>query len=257
VQKMSKSILDLSGQVAIVTGGGTGLGQAIAVEFARAGADLTVSSRNPAHLETTAHQVQALGRKCLALPTDVREPEQVKNMVQKTLDEYGRIDVMVNNAGANFFVPAEKMSPNAWNTIVAINLTGTFLCCQAVFDTMVKQKSGVIINMSSVAGRDGDPAAAHYGAAKAGIINLTKTLAMVWGKYGIRVNCIAPGPIATEGARWAQDPKHPGFHQGLCRGGRPEEVAYPTLFLASKGASYINGVTLWVDGAVELGRSQG
>lgn len=249
---MSQSIFDLSGQVAIVTGGGTGLGQAIAIELARAGADITIASRDISHLETTVPRVRALDRKCLTVSTDVRQSDQIENMVQKTLDEFGRIDILVNNAGANFFIAPEKLSLNGWNVIVNINLTGTFLCCQAVFETMVKQKGGKIVNISSVSGRDGDIVAAHYGAAKAGVINLTKTLGNAWGKYGIHVNCVAPGPIATEGARWKQDPTTAVFDSGLCRAGRPEEVAYATLFLVSDGASYINSATLDVDGAVRL-----
>lgn len=255
---MTDSILDLSGRAAIVTGGGTGIGKAIAVELARAGADITICGRDTAHLQTAAPQILALGRKCLSVVVDVRQPDQIESMVGKTVNEFGRVDILVNNAGANFFVPAEKMSLNAWNTIVSINLTGTFLCCKAVFDTMVKQKQGKIINISSTAGRNGDPRSAHYGAAKAGIINLTKSLARDWGKYGVRVNCVAPGPIVTEGARWwqaQQAGQQAGSERsisrsGLGRPGQPQEVAYAVLFLASEAASYISGVELDVDGAL-------
>lgn len=257
---MVDSIIDLSGKAAIVTGGGTGIGQSIAVELARAGADITVCSRDVAHLETTAPLIRGLQRRCLTIATDVRQEDQVQNMVAKTLDEFGRIDILVNNAGANFFVPAEKMSLNAWNVIVSINLTGTFLCCKAVFDTMVAQNKGAIINISSTAGRNGDPRSVHYGAAKAGIINLTKSLARDWGKYGIRVNCVAPGPIVTEGARWWQTqqvqegqqaaPQRREFRTGLGRPGQVQEIAYPVVFLASDAASYVNGVELDVDGGL-------
>ena len=249
---MPDSILDLSGKVAIVTGGGTGIGQAIAIELARAGADLSICSRDPAHLEATAPDIRALGRKCLTISADIRQPDQIENMVRRTLEEFGRIDILVNNAGANFLLPAEKMSLNAWNVIVNINLTGTFLCCKAVFDTMVKQGGGKIVNISSVSGRDGRPNAVHYGAAKAGVINLTKSLAAAWGQHGIRVNCVAPGPIVTAGARWKDDPKEAGFDRGLCRPGQPQEIAYAVVFLASDAASYINGIELDVDGGVHL-----
>ena len=254
---MIKSIFDLPGQVAIVTGGGTGIGRATAVELARAGADITICSRDPAHLESAAAEIRALGRRCLVVPVDVRQPDQIENMVEKTLDEFGRIDILVNNAGAKFSVAAQKMSFNAWNTIISINLTGTFLCCKAVFDIMVKQEGGAIVNIGSTAGRNGDPRSAHYGAAKAGVVNLTKSLARAWGKYGIRVNCVAPGPIVTEGARWWQAQEQAlstsegrEFRTGLCRPGKPREVAYPVLFLASDAASYINGVELDVDGGL-------
>jgi NAD(P)-dependent dehydrogenase (short-subunit alcohol dehydrogenase family) len=255
---MKDVVYDLSGQTAIVTGGGTGIGQAIAIELARAGVKLTICSRNMDHLEATKSKIKNLNRNCLNLITDVRYPEQVNTMVNQTLKEYGRIDILVNNAGANFFVPPEKMSANAWNTIIAINLTGTFQCCKAVFETMLKQKGGKIINVSSTAGRNGDPRSVHYGAAKAGINNLTKSLAREWGKFGIRVNAVAPGPIVTEGARWWQAQQSQTdqqitdrtrtFQGGLERPGKPEEVAYAVLFLASEASSYINGVILDVDG---------
>jgi len=260
VEKVADSVFDLTGEVAIVTGGGTGIGRSIAVELARAGADITVSSRDMAHLETTAPLVRELGRRCMTVAADVRQEDQIQSMVKRTLDEFGRIDILVNNAGANFFVPAEKMSLNAWNTIVSINLTGTFLCCKAVFDAMVARQKGTIINISSTAGRNGDPRSVHYGAAKAGIINLTRSLARDWGKHGIRVNCVAPGPIVTEGARWWQaeqgqeaqeaSPSRREFRTGLSRAGQPQEVAYPVVFLASDAASYVNGVELDVDGGL-------
>ena len=253
---MPESVFDLSGKAAIVTGGGTGIGQAIAVELARAGADVAICSRDTAHLETTAPQIRDLRRRCLTIATDIRQEDQIEKMVAMTLDEFGRVDILVNNAGANFFVPAEKMSLNAWNVILSINLTGTFLCCKAVFDAMVKQGGGSIVNIGSTAGRNGDPRSPHYGAAKAGIVNLTKSLARDWGRYGIRVNCVAPGPIVTEGARWWQAQQQqaaPGgreFRTGLSRPGKPQEVAYPVLFLASDAGSYVNGVELDVDGGM-------
>ena len=249
---MIKSVFDLSGQVAIVTGGGIGIGRAVAVELARAGADITICSRDPVHLEPTAAEIRALGRRCLAVPVDVRQPDQIENMVQRTLDEFGRIDILVNNAGAKFSVAAQKMSFNAWNTIIGINLTGTFLCCKAVFDTMANQKAGKIVNISSVAGREGDPTAVHYGASKAGMINLTRSLASDWGKYGIRVNCLAPGPVETEGGHWAL--KDDVYDTGLMRAGLPEEVGYAALFLASNASSYVTGATLFVDGGVKAKR---
>ena len=248
---MSQSILDLTGQIAIITGGGTGIGQAIAVELARAGADITISSRDPAHLETTIPLVSALGRRCLAVPTDIRQEDQIQNMVEKTLDEFGKIDILVNNAGANFFLPAEKLSVNGWNVIVNINLTGTFLCCKAVFETMATQKSGKIVNISSTAGTGANAGAVHYGAAKAGIINLTQSLASAWGNHGIRVNCVIPGPIVTEGARWVEEQAERTFG-GIGRPGRPQEVANAVLFMASEASSFISGAQLTVDGGTEL-----
>jgi 3-oxoacyl-[acyl-carrier protein] reductase len=251
---MAQQMFDLSGQVAIVTGGGRGIGRGIAIELARAGADIVICSwsRDAAHLEATAPEIRALGRRCAAIETDVREADQIQNMVQQTLREFGHIDILVNNAGANFFVPAEKMSLNAWNVILNINLTGTFLCCRAVFESMSTQKCGKIVNIGSTAGIDGSPLSAHYGASKAGILNLTKSLASDWGKYGIRVNCVSPGTIVSGGARWQERQEHIKFYGGLGRPGQVEEVAFAILFLVSDRASYINGAVLEVDGGVDF-----
>jgi len=243
---------DLKGQVAIVTGGGTGIGLAIATEMARAGADIVVSSRSREHLEKAVREVTGLGRRCLAVPTDVRKSEEVDNLVQKTVEQFGRIDILVNNAGASFHCPFEEISPNGWNTIININLGGTFLCCRAAGKVMIKQHKGNIINIASILGRDASPFTAHYGAAKAGIINLTKSLSVEWAKHNIRVNCIAPGPVVTEGflevlkkGGIAEPPKS---QHALGRWGQPVEIGKVAVFLASEDSSYLVGQTIYVDG---------
>lgn len=247
---MAKSLYDLSGRVAIITGGGTGIGKAIALELAQAGADIILASRNPAHLKGPAQQIRDMGRKCLEVMADVRQPEQVDQMVKKTLDGMSRIDILVNNAGGAFRSPAEKISPNGWNTILAVNLTGTFLCCRAVFPAMAQQKEGVIVNVASISGRDGAPGKAHYGAAKAGVMNLTLSLASEWAKYGIRVNCLIPGPIETEGVKEALKVEEVQdlANVALGRWGQPEEVSRVVLYLVSKAAAFITGDLLNVDG---------
>ena len=247
------SRFDLTGKVAIVTGGGVGIGHAIALEFARVGADVVIASRKFPNLEKTADEISSLGRRSLAIATDVRMPEQVDNMVSRTIDEFGRIDILVNNAGATFLCPVEKMSPNAWDTIIAINLKGTFLCSAAVGKVMIQQKRGKIINLSSIVALDGAPGMAHYGAAKAGIINFTKSLAVEWAKYNIYVNAIAPGLIETEGGKTQMEftpevERERLKHVPLGRYGQPEEIADTAIFLASDASSFLTGETIVVRG---------
>ena len=248
---MSNS-LELKDQVAIITGGGTGIGLGIAVEMAKAGANIVVASRSLEHLDKAVGQVTALGRQCLAVATDVRKAEDVDNMVQKTVDQFGRVDIMVNNAGASFRCPVEDMSPNGWDTVININLKGVFLCCRAAGKVMIKQQKGNIINIASIAGRDGSPFMAHYGAAKAWVINFTKSLSVEWAKHNIRVNCIAPGPIVTEGyldvLKKAGVMEPPKTSQAIGRWGQPVEIGTVAVFLASEASSFLVGQTICVDG---------
>src|SRR2546427_3474072 len=167
---MAKSPFSLDGKHAIVTGGGTGIGKAIAIEFARAGADVAVCSRKLEHLEPVVKAIHDLGRRAFAEVVDVRVEDQVKDMVERTVKEFGRLDVMVNNAGASFRAKPEDISANGWNTVVSINLTGVFLGCKWAGRQMMDQGSGVIINISSVAGVYGSTMMPHYGAAKSGVI---------------------------------------------------------------------------------------
>lgn len=248
------SAFDLENKVAIVTGGGTGIGCATALEFAKAGADVVVASRNLANLKKVTEGIRAIGKQSIAISADVRRPEDVDNIVSRTIEEFGHIDILVNNAGAAFRAPAENITPNGWNAIIGINLTGVFLCCHAVAKFMIQQRKGRIINISSISGLDGAPDMAHYGAAKAGVINLTRTLAQEWAKYGINVNCIAPGPIQTEAmmATWSvgDETSAAAFAAATSMGrmGQPEEIAYVAIFLASKASSYVTGQTIRVDG---------
>jgi NAD(P)-dependent dehydrogenase (short-subunit alcohol dehydrogenase family) len=248
---MSENLV-LKDQVAIITGGGTGIGLAIVTEMAKEGAHVVVASRNMENLKRAVEKVIPLGRSGLAVPADVRKEEDVENMVQKTMDQFGRIDILVNNAGGSFRCPLEDMSPKGWDAVININLRGTFLCCRAAGRVMIKQRRGNIINIASIGGRDGYPFSAHYGASKAAVINLTKSLSVEWARYHIRVNCIAPGPVITKGfleamkkAGLSELPKSP---HASGRWGKPEEIARVALFLASESSSYIVGETLYVDG---------
>lgn len=247
---------ELKGQVAIITGGGTGIGLEIAKEMAEAGVNVAVGARNMEHLNRAVQEIKGLAGRCLAVKTDVRKPEEVDNLVKKTVGEFGKIDILINNAGASFRCPFEDITPNGWDTIININLKGTFLCSQAAGKVMIQQKKGNIINISSVAGREASPYTTPYGAAKAAIMNLTKSLSVEWAKYNIRVNCLAPGPVVTEGylgvlARGGitEPPKGP---QAIGRWGQPEEIARVVLFLASEASSYLVGQTIFVDGGPYL-----
>jgi 3-oxoacyl-[acyl-carrier protein] reductase len=244
--------VELKDQVAVITGGGTGIGLAISAEMAKAGAHIVAASRNTEHLKKVASEVARLDRQCLAVPVDLRQAEDIENLLQRTMDHFGHIDILINNAGASFRCPLEDMSPNGWDTVININLRGTFLCCRAAGKIMIKQQRGNIINIASIAGRDGSPFAAHYGVAKAGVINLTKSLAVEWAKHNIRINCLAPGPVVTDGflevlgkAGFTELPKK---HHALGRWGNPDEIAKVAVFLASGSSSYMTGQTIYVDG---------
>ncbi len=255
---MAQSPFSLDGKTAIVTGGGTGIGKSIAIEFARAGADVALCSRKAEHLEPVVKEIQKLGKRSYAMVVDVRQEEQVKAMVEKAVADWGHLDVMVNNAGASFRSKPEDISPNGWNTVVGINLTGAFLGCKWAGRQMLEQKTGgVIINIASVAGVYGSTMMPHYGAAKAGVIMLTRELGSAWGRKGVRVNCIAPGPVETEGYLDVLKQAGPDGKKtydaiaarvGMGRWGKVEEIAWPCIFLASGASAWMTGETIVIDG---------
>src|SRR5512132_2807585 len=254
---MAKSPFSLEGKTAIVTGGGTGIGKSIAIEFARAGADVALCSRKLEHLEPVVKAVRDIGKRSFAVAMDVRQEDQVKAVVDRAVQEWGRLDIMVNNAGASFRSKPEDISINGWNTVIGINLNGVFLGCKWAGRQMMAQKTGgVIINISSIAGVYGSTMMSHYGASKAAVITLTRELGMAWGRQGVRVNCIAPGPVETEGylgvlqqnqeAKKAYDAV--ANRVGMGRWGKVHEIAYPAIFLASDASTFMTGQTIVIDG---------
>src|SRR5215831_5715926 len=252
----------LQGRVAIITGGGTGIGWAIADEYARLGAKLVLASRNPEHLEPAARDLRAKhsGAQVLTFPMDVRIPEQVDDLCRKTLQQFGLIDILVNNAAGNFICPAEKLSPNGWNAVVNIVLNGTFYCSRAAGLHMIESgRGGNILNIVAAYAWTGGPGTIHSACAKAGVVCMTQTLGVEWARYKIRVNAIAPGPVETEGAGsklWAS----PDFRQAMIRGiprgriGTVEEISHAAAYLVSDYADFITGEVLVMDGGQWLGK---
>jgi NAD(P)-dependent dehydrogenase (short-subunit alcohol dehydrogenase family) len=252
-------LLDLTGQVAIVTGGGTGIGAATARVLAAQGADVVVASRTVAELESTAAAVEAAsGRRCLAVPTDVKDEEQVIRMVQRTVDEFGRIDILVNNAGGTRMGPLTGITTRAWDSSFDLNVRAAYFCTREAGRHLIAQRSGAIVNVSSGAGIHGVKGGAHYASAKAALQMFTTVTAAEWGRYGIRVNCVAVGLVASERAVEAWEVANLDVAAAtagvpLGRPGRPDEVANAILFFASGAASYISGQTLAVDGGPHMG----
>lgn len=243
---MSK--FELKGKIAIVTGGAGGIGTCMALAYAEAGANVVVASRTQANLDKVVAKIKAMGREAIAVATDICIPEQVDNMVKQTVDRFGRIDIMVNNAGGGLssFPPPEEIPLDEWNAIVTLNLTGTFLCAVAAGKVMIAQQGGKIINVSSGAGTGGVPNMAHYAAAKSGVINLTRSLATAWAKHNINVNCIVPGFITTEGVRTKgllpDKENADGTPVPLLQyPPNPEDVADLAVFLGSAASDRISG----------------
>mgnify|MGYP001161379486 FL=1 len=247
---MSQNLKD---KVAIVTGGAGGIGSRIAKTYAGAGAKVVIASRSQGKLDKVAGKIDG---EVLALATDVTIPEQVDDMVAKTIDAFGGIDILVNNAGGAMFIKSPNdLEPNEWDAAIALNLSSVFLCSRAVSNNMMERGSGRIINISSVAGMRLSPSFVHYGAAKAGVINLTKGLAMSWAPNNINVNCIAPGLTATEGvANWLPEKtKEDGTSvPPLLYPPDPEHVADLALFLASELSAHISGELFPIRSLTEL-----
>ena len=257
--------MDLQGQIAIVTGGGRGIGRATALELARLGADVVVAELDKAGAERTAGEVTALGRRALALQTDVTRRADLTAMVERTRSAFGRLDVLVNNAGIYRAAPTLQVSEEHWDAVLTINAKAVFFASQAALPVMIAQRSGAIVNLASMAGKIGSANNLPYNASKAAVISITKSLALAHAGDGIRVNCVCPGFVATD--MWTTVSAELGALAGLPaeeftrrrlasvplgRMERAEDVASVIGFLASSRAGYMTGQALSVDGGLVM-----
>src|SRR5436309_12258094 len=244
---MADEMFSLEGRVAIVTGSGTGIGRATARVLAEHGADVVLAARRAELLEHTAASVRELHRRALVVPTDVTDPEACERLVAATIEEFGHVDVLVNNAGAAINKAPEEWTVAEWHQIVDVNLASVWFMSRLVAAPMLEQGRGAIVNISSGASFLALPMVAPYGAAKAGMNSLTRSLAAAWTARGVRVNAVACGAVKTEAYQEstdrAQQPPDAVLGPGNAIGriGRPEEIAYPVLFLASDASSYCSG----------------
>jgi len=254
---MNQNSFDLTGKAAIVTGTSRGLGQFLARALARAGADLVITSRDPATLKPFQAEIESMGRRALPLALDVRDRDSIQKMAEAAVAHYGKIDVLVNNAGCNVRKPALEITWDDWNLVLDTNLRGTFFVSQAVARSMLSRKYGRIINIGSVTCVAGYAGLGPYGASRGGVKQLTMSLADDWGSHGITVNCLAPGWFKTaQNAVMYEDREWVDY---LCeriplkRPGQPQDLDGAVVFLASDASAYVTGQTLLVDGGISTG----
>ena len=247
------SLFDLDGRTAFVTGASRGIGRAIAVALAHAGADVALVARTPEGLADTADEVTAAGRKAIMIPADVTDQVSVTGAVHEAIDQLGHVDIVVNNAGgSNFMVSFRDLRLSGWDKLIRLNLNSAVYVCHAFAPHLLDRGSGSVINVASVAGVGASPLISPYGAAKAGLISLTKTLAVEWAPSGVRVNALCPGWTATDLNRglWEDPQAGPATIAGVPMGrwARADEMSGAAVFLAGDASSYMTGQTLVVDG---------
>ena len=248
---MAKALAD---QVAVITGSSRGIGKATAIALAAEGANVVVNyARSSEAADAVVAEIEEMGGEAIALQADVSKADQVDTLIKATMDKFGRIDVLVNNAGITRDTLLLRMKPEDWQAVIDLNLTGVFLCARAVSKIMLKQRSGRIVNISSVAGLMGNPGQANYSAAKAGVIGFTKTIAKELAPRGITANVVAPGFIATDMTGDLKNTEEILKYIPLARYGKPEEVAGLIRFLAADpAAAYITGQVMNVDGGMVM-----
>jgi len=244
------------GQVVLITGGGTGLGRAMAVEFARLGAGVAIASRSAQHRSAGVAAVAEAGSKGVGVGVDVRDPASVQTAFDEVERELGAVSVLINNAAGNFQVPAESMSPNAWRAVTSIVLDGTYFCSREFARRRIDAGGpGAILNIGATYAWTGGPGAAHSAAAKAGVLNLTQTLSVEWGRFGIRVNSLAPGvfPHEDQDAHWGEGRETESLARAATvpagRVGRSHELGWAATYLCSPFAAYVSGHHFVIDGA--------
>jgi len=242
----------LENQVAIVTGAGRGIGKAIALELAAQGADIIFTNRTQSLADATRAEIEALGRKCLAFQADISDAAAMEEMVAKTLETFPTIDILVNNAGITKDGLFMRMSADDWREVMSVNLDGMFYMTKAVIRTMIKQKRGRIINITSVVGHTGNPGQVNYSSAKSAVVGFTKSIAKELGSRNITCNAVAPGFIDTDMTRELNEAQQKAIMDQIPLGrmGAPEEIARAVGFLASEDASYITGTVLHVNGGM-------
>lgn len=254
---MKKNLFDLSGKVALITGGTRGIGRSIALALAQTGANVVATSRNKDHVEKVTLEIMALGRQSIQITTDVTRADDRKRMVQEIVKSFGRIDIFVSNAGGNpLFKKPEDTTEAEWDHIINLNLKASFFCCLEAGKEMIRQKSGRIIIMGSIFSRVTGPRVAPYTISKTALLGMTRALALDWHKHNIRVNCLAPGYVDTDFT--ADVVKNPALYEAsleeipLKRYAKPEEIAKVAVMLASDASDYMVGETIWVDGGYAI-----